>query len=132
MTISAGVPEPAEVELPVTRGDPIEATFQIEYTDANGAPTGTYPDFTDAEGKCQIREDTESTVVLVELTVSFTDDPTHGVFTVRTDSEDGHETQDLLMGVAHWDVEITPAGGRKRTWMGGDVPITPDTSRIDV
>lgn len=126
-TVNAGVPEPAVVNLPIYRGDPVYAPFRLYSTD-DGGVTKTYFDLTGYEIVAQVRRHPDDTDVLLDLTVTV---PTQtgddvGRFLVEADELD---TADLPAVVARWDCQLTDGDGVRRTWMRGAVPITGDVTR---
>lgn len=125
--VNAGVPEPAVVNLPIYRGDPVYAPFRL-YTTTDGGVTKDYYDLTGYTINAQVRKHPDDTDVLLELTVTV---PTQtgddlGRFLLEAAETD---TAGLPALVARWDVQLTDTGGVRRTWMRGAVPITGDVTR---
>lgn len=125
--MEAGLPRPADVDLPVYRGDPITAVFRL-YSTPDAGITKNYLDLSGYEGRAQIRREADG-VLLVELAVAIADPQTgnnRGRFSVNGTAE---QTAVLAPGVNVWDLELTPPGGQPRTWMAGAAPVEADVTR---
>lgn len=123
---AAGLPPPAQVDLPVYRGDPVDASFRLYSTPDRGV-TKTYLDLTGYTGRAQVRSSADDDVVLLELVVEVAD-PQEGDLLGVVMISSG-PTGDVPPGFAVWDLELTPPGGSPRTWLAGAVPVTGDVTR---
>jgi hypothetical protein len=109
---------PETVHLALYRGDDF-GPWQITATVA-AVPI----DLTDYSIKAQIRQTQDATAILADFVCTITDGP-NGVFTIEMDDA---QTADLPRS-CKWDLQLTDTGFHTRTFMAGNVTVTPDVTR---
>jgi len=124
--VDAGVPLPSKVDLPIYRGDSINAPFRL-YSTPDGGVTKNYWDLTGYTGHAQVRRNVQSADVLLELTVTVADPQTGSDKGRVTVTADGVDTTDLPVTCAVWDLELAN-GADVRTWLRGEADITGDVT----
>jgi hypothetical protein len=109
---------PEIVHLALYRGDDF-GPWQIT------AKVGVVPiDLTDYSIKAQIRQTQDASTILATFLCTITDAP-NGVFTIEMDDA---QTAALPKS-SKWDLQLTDSGMRTRTFMTGNVSVTPDVTR---
>lgn len=109
---------PANWDIVAYRGDPIQ--FYIKIKDQ---ATGNPVDISTMTPKAQLRT-SYSDPSAVDFVCSLTGDP--GVVRIFMSSS---VTKDLLPGAYIYDIQLTDGSGENKTYLTGDVTISPDVTR---
>lgn len=120
--------KPATQNIEIYKGDDFSIFFRIREKLANGDP-GNYVDLTGAVGKAQIRQNEDSTTVDAEFTVTIGDQ-------VQTPGAVLCELSSIQTGAlsitspGKWDVQLTHADGKVRTYLAGTVTLIKEVTRV--
>ncbi len=124
MVVQAGVPLPSRVDLPIYRGDNVDAPFRLYSTPDNGV-TKNYYDLTGYTGHAQVRR-TAGSEVLLELDVAIVLPQTGSDKGKILVTADGDDTEVMPCSCLKWDLELTDPQGGRRTWLRGEADVTCD------
>lgn len=106
---------PKRYDIDIYQGD----TFEVILNFKDGLGVGV--NLTGFTGKAQFKPDTGSSI---ELDVDINYDNVDGAVLVSL-----LDTSSLT-GTYSWDLELTDAGGRRRTYLGGRVTVTDDITEV--
>lgn len=120
--------KPATQNIEIYKGDDFSIFFRIREKLANGDP-GSYVDLTGAVGKAQIRQTEDTATVAAEFTVTIGDQvATPGsVLCTLTGAVTGALS---ITSPAKWDVQLTHADGKVRTYLAGSVTLIKEVTRV--
>ncbi len=126
---------PAKRDIIIRFGDIHEIFFRVRTKTWNGTAwvLGAYQDLTGWTVLCQVRETTESAVILGTYTVTLGDqgEPIAGlgaVYLKLSAATTGAITRTIAKG--KYDIQLTNPAGDPQTYCEGDVTFTKDTSRV--
>lgn len=106
--------KPKRYDIEVYQGDSFEFNLELSY---QTIPT----DVTGWVGLCQVRDSAD--LLIGTAAVSIVGPPANGVIKVNFDSMTNSPE-----GEYRYDLQMTDAGGKKRTFIGGKLTITVDVS----
>lgn len=120
--------KPATLNIEIFKGDTYTLFFRVREKLADGS-LGDYIDLTGATAKSQIRQSEDSSTVLGEFTATIGDQvATPGsVLLTLTAAE---TTALALTQNGVWDVQITYADGKVRTYLKGTVTLLKEVTRV--
>lgn len=119
--------KPATLDIEVYKGDDFSVFFRVRELNQDQTP-GAYVNLTGGTGKAQVRQTEDNANVEAEFTVTLSNQTTTpgGVLCELSSAQ----TSAFAFTTGVWDVQVTGADSKVKTYLKGKVTVIKEVTRV--